>query len=99
MPPKILVTTLGQSTSRRDNNTSIVNNNTTQDSQLVTMGQLRGIVDQMNNNQQALDNKISEMGLSKVKLPSIERFDGTRSKLKGFLSQIWFKITQEKAKM
>ena len=49
------------------------------------MGQLRGIVDQMNNNQQALDNKISEMGLSKVKLPSIERFDGTRLKLKGFL--------------
>src|SRR6266704_5621062 len=39
------------------------------------------------------------MGLSKVKLPSIERFDRTRSKLKGFLSQIWFKITQEKAKM
>src|SRR6266702_7822077 len=63
------------------------------------MGQLRGITDQINNNQQALDNKINEIGLSKVKLPSIERFNGTRSKLKGFLSQMQFKVTQEKAKM
>src|SRR6266702_6428624 len=99
MPPKTLVTTLGPSTSRRDNNTSIVDNNTTQDSQLVTMGQLKGITDQMNNNQQVLDNKISKIGLSKVKLPSIKRFNGTRSKLKGFLSQMRFKVTQEKAKM
>src|SRR6266704_2617970 len=63
------------------------------------MGQLRGIADQMNNNQQALDNKINKIGLSKVKLPSIERFNRTRSKLKGFLLQIQFKVTQEKAKM
>ena len=46
-----------------------------------------------------MDNKISEIGLSKVKLLSIEQFNGTRSKLKGFLSQMRFKVTQEKAKM
>ncbi len=52
---------------------------------MVTMRELRGVVDQMNNNQQALDNKVNEMGLSRVKLLSIEWFNGTRLKLKGFL--------------
>ena len=46
-----------------------------------------------------LDNKISEMGLSKVKLLSIKRFNGTRLKLKGFLLQMRFKVIQKKAKM
>ena len=50
MPPKTPVTMSGPSTSRRNNDTSIVNNNITQDLQLVTMGQLRGIIDQINNN-------------------------------------------------
>ncbi len=85
MPPKTPAMTSGQSTLRYNNNTSIVNDDTTQDLQVVMMGQLRGIADQINNNQQALDNKISEMGLSKVKLPSIEWFDRTKLKLKGFL--------------
>ncbi len=49
------------------------------------MKQLREIVDHMNNNTQALDNKVNEIGMTKVKLLSIERFDSTRLKLKGFL--------------
>ena len=49
------------------------------------MKQLREIVDHMNNNMQALDNKVNEIKMTKVKLLSIECFDGTRSKLKGFL--------------
>ena len=56
-----------------------------QDSQVVMMGQLKGIADQINNNQQVLDNKINKIKLSKVKLLSIERFNETRLKLKGFL--------------
>ena len=56
-------------------------------------------MDQINNNQLVLDNKINGIGLLKVKLLSIERFDRTRSKLKGFLLQIQFKVIQEKAKM
>ena len=85
MPPKTLAIMLGQSTLRRDDDMSIVNNNMTQDLQVVIMGQLKGIADQMNNNQQALNNKINEIKLSKVKLLSIKRFNGTKLKLKGFL--------------
>ena len=39
------------------------------------------------------------MGLSRVKLLFIKRFDGTRLKLKGFLLQMRFKVIQEKAKI
>src|SRR6266700_3099572 len=99
MPPKAPVTTSGPSTSRRDDNISIINDNTTQDSQLVTTKVLRDIINQINNNQLALDNKINVIGLLKVKLLSIEWFDGTRLKLKGFLSQMRFKVTQEKDKI
>ena len=44
------------------------------------------IIDQLTSNRQALENKISEMGISKVKMPSIERFSGKKAKLKGFLT-------------
>ena len=49
------------------------------------MKELREIFNYMNNNTQVLDNKVNGIGITKVKLPSIEYFDGTRSKLKGFL--------------
>ena len=39
------------------------------------------------------------MGAAKIKLLSIKRFVGERLKLKGFLTQIYFKITQKKAKL
>ena len=69
------------------------------DSQLITMKELRAIVEQMNNNTKAVDNKVQSIGVGKVKLLSIKRFNGTRSKLKGFLSQIRFKVTQEGLKI
>ena len=46
-----------------------------------------------------LDNKVNEIGITKVKLLSIEHFNSTRLKLKGFLLQIRFKITQENMKI
>ena len=49
------------------------------------MKQLREIVNYINNNTQVLDNKVNEIGITKVKLLSIECFDGIKSKLKGFL--------------
>ena len=49
------------------------------------MKELREIVDYMNNNMQALDNKVNEIRITKVKLLFIERFNGTKSKLKEFL--------------
>ena len=56
------------------------------DLQVVMMKELREIVNYINNNIQALDNKVNEIGITKVKLLSIERFNRTRLKLKGFFS-------------
>jgi hypothetical protein len=53
----------------------------------------------MNGNIQVLDNKINEVGMTKVKLPSIECFDGIRLRLKGFLLQIKFKVIQKSLKI
>ena len=50
------------------------------------MGQLQQIVDQLTNNRQVLENKITEMGIFKVKMPSVEKFSGEKAKLKGFLT-------------
>ena len=80
MPPKATPTTATASGSVGD--TSIANT----DSQVVTMGQLQAIINQLTGNRQALENKITEMGISKVKMPSIKRFSGKKAKLKGFLT-------------
>jgi hypothetical protein len=50
------------------------------------MGQLYKIVNQLTNNNVALNNKINSMGIFKVKIPSIKRFSGEKVKLKGFLT-------------
>jgi hypothetical protein len=63
-------------------NTNIANT----DSQVVTMGQLYKVVNQLTNNGVVLDNKINSIGISKVKMPSIKRFSGEKVKLKGFLT-------------
>jgi hypothetical protein len=55
-------------------------------SQLVTMGQLYKVVNQLTNNSVALNNKINSIGISKVKMPLIKRFSGKKVKLKGFLT-------------
>jgi hypothetical protein len=55
------------------------------DSQVVTMGQLYKVVNQLTNNSIALDDKINSIEMSKVKIPSIKRFSGEKVKLKGFL--------------
>jgi hypothetical protein len=80
MPPKTILTmatTLGLV-----GNTSIANT----DSQMVTMGQLHKVVNQLTNNSVALDNKINSIGMSKVKMPLIKRFSGEKAKLKEFLT-------------
>ena len=92
MPPKAPIASILKATTLQDKDTSIVENKSTTNSQMVTMGQLRQIVDQMNDNLQALNNKVSEIGMTKVKLLSIERFNSTRLRFKRFLLQIKFKI-------
>ena len=79
MPPKATPTTA--ITLGLIGNTSIANI----DLQVVTMGQLQVVVNQLTNNSIVLNNKINSIGISKVKMPSIKRFSGKKVKLKGFL--------------
>jgi hypothetical protein len=80
MPPKTTPTIA--MTLRSVGNTNIANT----DSQVVIIGQLYKIVNQLTNNSVALDNKINSIGISKVKMPLIKRFSGEKVKLKGFLT-------------
>ena len=55
------------------------------DLQVIIIGQLQQIVNQLTSNKQVLENKIAELGISKVKMPLVKRFSGEKAKLKGFL--------------
>jgi hypothetical protein len=79
MPPKIILTMTTTLESVGD--TSIVNT----DLQVVIMGQLYKVVNQLTNNGIALNNKINSMGMSKVKMLLIKKFNREKVKLKGFL--------------
>ena len=46
-----------------------------------------------------MENKIAEMGISKVKMPSIKRFSSEKAKFKRFLTQIKLKIRHEGVKL
>jgi len=46
-----------------------------------------------------LKQRINGIGVVKVKLLLIERFSGERLKLKGFLTQMHFKVAQEGVKL
>jgi hypothetical protein len=80
MPPKITLTTA--TTLRLVGDINI----TDTDSQVVIIGQLYEVVNQLTNNGVVLNDKINSMGISKVKMPSIKRFSGEKAKLKGFLT-------------
>jgi hypothetical protein len=66
MPPKIIPTTATTLGSVGDTSMADI------DSQVVIMGQLYEVVNQLTNNSVVLDDKINSMGMSKVKMPSIE---------------------------
>jgi hypothetical protein len=66
MPPK--ATLITATTLRLVGDTSIADT----DSQVVTMGQLYIVVNQLTNNGMVLNNKINSIGISKVKMPSIK---------------------------
>ena len=55
------------------------------DSQVVIMGQLQAIINQLISNRQVLENKINKMGIIKVKILLVERFNSRKAKVKGFL--------------
>ena len=79
MPLKVILITA--TTSESIGNTSIANI----DLQVVIIGQLQQIFNQLTSNRQVLENKITEMGISKVKMLSIKRFSSEKAKFKGFL--------------
>ena len=53
--------------------------------QVIIIGQLQQIINWLTGNRQVLENKITEMGIFKVKMPSVKRFSSKKAKLKGFL--------------
>ena len=62
--------------------TSIANT----DLQVIIIGQLQQIINQLISNRQVLKNKITEMGIFKVKMLSVKKFSNKKVKLKGFLT-------------
>ena len=55
------------------------------DLQVVIIGQLQIIINQLTSNRQVLENKINEIGITKVKMPSVKKFSSKKAKFKGFL--------------
>ena len=43
------------------------------------------IINQLISNRQVLENKITKIGIFKVKMPSVKRFNSKKAKFKGFL--------------
>ena len=80
MPPKATPTTA--TTSELVGDISIANT----DSQVVIIGQLQAIINQLTSNRQVLENKINKIGITKIKMPLVKKFSGKKAKLKGFLT-------------
>ena len=97
MPPKATPTTTTSSQPQNLENTSI-ENISSKDSQIVTIRQLKEIVTQIQENWNALSNKLQKIGMQKIKISTIKHFNKTRSKLKEFLTQIRLKLQNKKTK-
>jgi diketogulonate reductase-like aldo/keto reductase len=92
----LLKTTLTTATTLESvGNTNIANT----DLQIITIGQLYKVVNQLTNNSVVLNNKINSIGISKVKMPLIKKFSKEKTKLKGFLTQMKLKIRHKKQKL
>ena len=84
MPPKAPVITLltAATTLGTSKDISILNASL----QLVIVGQLQEMVNQLTENNIILKSRINGIGAAKVKLPLVKRFLGDKIKLKGFLA-------------
>ena len=71
MPPKAVTITLKGSS--LNNNTSIVG--LLEDLQIVTIGQLKDIIEQINIGQAAFNKKLKDIGKAKVKLLEVKQFN------------------------
>jgi len=57
------------------------------------------MVNHLQDNNRILKERINGIKAAKIKLPLIKQFLGEKLKLKGFLTQIHFKVVQEGAKL
>jgi len=89
MPPKALVAMLLMVTTTLGlGDTSMADT----DLQLIIRGQLQEMVNCLLDNNRILKERINGISVVKVKLLLIKRFLGERLKLKGFLTQMHFKV-------
>ena len=96
MPLKAVITTTpGTSSSQGD--TSI--REASVDSQIVTIAQLKNIISQIEGNTKALNKRLIDIGTAKIKLPTVKRYNGSRTGLKGYLTQILLKIKTKALKL
>ena len=56
-----------------------------EDLQMVTIGQLKEIIDQINIGQAAFNEKLKDISKAKVKLLEVKWFNRTQAELKGYL--------------
>src|SRR6266566_3074256 len=84
IPPKAVVSTILMSLG---NNASMAGTSEV-DLQVVTIGQLKEIIEQINAGQEAFNNKLRSIGTKKVKLLAVKQFNRTQMKLKGYLTQM-----------
>ena len=83
MPLKAAVSTTPASSLGHD--TSIAGTSKV-DLQVVTIGQLKEIIEQINAGQEAFNNKLNSIRTKKVKLPAVKWFNGLYIKLKGYFT-------------
>jgi len=57
------------------------------------------MVNYLQDNSRLLKERINRIRVAKVKLPSIKQFLGEKLNLKGFLTQMYFKVIQKGAKL
>ena len=69
------------------------------DLQPITRRQLQSVINQLQGNNAVQDERLNNIGLIKVKMPLIKRFNGTKSKLKEFLMQIQMKVQSKGLKL
>ncbi len=73
LPKVVIITTLGELS--LNNNASIVE--ILEDWQIVTIGQFREIIDQINMGQVVFNKKLKDIGKAKVKLLKVKQFNRT----------------------
>ena len=96
MPPKQAITTTpGTSSSQGDTSMG----EALVDSQVVTMAQLKSVISQIEGNTEALNKRLTDIGTAKIKLLTVERYNGSRIGLKGYLTQILLKIKTKALKL